>query len=84
MATFTTRTGTYPATEFGSLRAARDDWDVKARARGHAPKWRRIARNAFAGQCRSCGAEMTCGAAWTSTPSPLDLRTGACPGKART
>ena len=80
MATFTTRTGTYPATRLGGLRAARDDWDSKARNRGHAPKWRRIARNAFEGQC-ACGAAMTCGPGWSSTPSALDLRTGACQGK---
>jgi hypothetical protein len=79
--TFTTITGTYPDTEFGGLRAARDDWDMKARARGHVPVWKRIAKNAFGGQCRACGAEMTVGAGWSSTPSAADLRRGACPGE---
>lgn len=78
MATFTTRTGTYPDTDFGSLRAARDDWDDKARNRGHKPVWKRIAKTAYQAECKTCGAEMTCGASWSSTPNPLDLRTGPC------
>lgn len=82
--TFTSRTTgkTYPSTEFGALRAARDEWDVKARNRGHDPKWTRIASNTFEGICTRCGAGLTCGAAWSSSAGGPDLRTGACPGAA--
>lgn len=78
--TFTSRTTgkTYPETEFGALRAARDEWDVKARNRGHAPAWKRIAKNAYEGTCGQCGAGVTCGAAWSSSAGGPDLRTGPC------
>ncbi len=65
----------------------REDWDTRARDRGHLLRWRlgpTARRRGFAyvweGRCEHCGAEVTVGRSWSSCPRVRDARRVACSG----
>lgn len=77
--------------ERADVLAAREDWDLRARGRGHLLCWQLGAtalRRGYAyvwdGRCGHCGAELTVGWSWTSCPGVRDARDVACsvPGTA--
>jgi len=73
-------------TEVAEVKAARDDWDRRLTAAGHAMCWQ-LGANArrrghayfWDGYCAHCGAEISVGVCWT-TAGVRDARRVACSG----
>ena len=76
--TFTQDGKTYSDAPAGWLKAHKDEWDGKLKARGHSPTWRKSAANTYEATCRNCNGHMTCGT-WGSSAHGFNIRDNRCP-----
>jgi hypothetical protein len=69
---------TYSDAPAGWLKAHKDEWDGKVKARGHRPVWRKTNAITYEAECRTCGGHMACGTWGSHTATAIDLRSARC------
>lgn len=76
--TFTQNGVTYSDAPAGWLKAHKDEWDGKLRAKGHLPRWHKNANNSYEADCTRCRGNMSCGTWGSTSNSRIDLRKTRC------